>query len=123
MTGLLVDVQRSTVKIVNVSGLQDYYRLIGCTTVDIVNRKIGNKRYEIICDDEGLLTSEPIVSAIDGKLQPMLVGNLIIAGEADTDGNLTSLKADDLVNLNVNLRYVFSRKKPLGYPVICWMEY
>lgn len=33
MTGLLVDVQRSTVKIVNVSGLQDYYRLIGCTTV------------------------------------------------------------------------------------------
>ena len=123
MTGLLVDVQRSTVKIVNVSGLQDYYRLIGCTTVDIVNRKIGKKRYEIICDDEGLLTNEPIVSAIDGKLQPMLVGNLIIAGEADTDGNLTSLKADDLVNLNVNLRYVFSRKKPMGYPVICWMEY
>ena len=37
-------------------GLEDYYKLIDCETIDIVNRDINGNRYDIICDDEGNMT-------------------------------------------------------------------
>ena len=55
MRGLLLDVMENKVEVVEVNGLDDYYRLIGCSLVDITQREIAGKYYEIICDDEGLL--------------------------------------------------------------------
>ena len=70
MRGLLLNVMESKVQIVQANGLKDYYRLIDCSTIDIVKRRSAGKYYEIICDDEGLLKENPKISAIDDMGQP-----------------------------------------------------
>lgn len=57
MKALLINVMENKIEVVEANELKDYYRLIGCTTIDIVNRSIKGKRYEIICDDEGTFKS------------------------------------------------------------------
>lgn len=91
MKMLLVDVKNCVVKPVDVNGLDDYYDLIGCRCIDIVNRRIGKRRFEIICDDEGLLVDKPIMSAVSYMGEPMLMGNLLIAGGEVIDGELTPI--------------------------------
>lgn len=96
MEMLLIDVENNKVKVVDVDGLGDYYKYIGCRCIDIVNRKIGDKRFEIICDDEGLFVENPKTSAITQSGRPMLVGNLLIAGGEVFDGELTPITANDV---------------------------
>ena len=50
MKAILIDVNEDKVKLVDPKGLKDYYRLIGCHTVDIVCRRINGKYFNIICD-------------------------------------------------------------------------
>ena len=90
-------------KVVKASELEDYYRLIGCDCIDITTRKIGDRYLEIICDDEGLLKNNPRVSAIDNLMKPALVGNLLIAGPVDEDGELTSLSDEDISIIKDNI--------------------
>ena len=66
MIVLFLDMENDNVTVVEVNGLQDYYRLIGCDCIEIANREIRGKRYDIICDDEGLLKAEPQVSSVNG---------------------------------------------------------
>ena len=47
MKALLINVMENKIEVVEANELKDYYRLIGCTTIDIVNRSIKGKRYEI----------------------------------------------------------------------------
>lgn len=75
--------------------LKTLQKLIGCTAIDIVQREIGGERLSVICDDEGLLKDKPKLSAIwwpSGSCA--LVGNLIIAGLPDEEGELTSLTTE-----------------------------
>lgn len=71
---------------------------IGCQVFDIANRQIGDVRYDIFCDDEGLLTEEPLVTAVEADGTPMLVGNLIFARH-DVEGNTVDLTEDDIHNI------------------------
>ena len=90
MKYLLLDVKNREIKTVEANGLDDYYRLIGCRTIDIVSRTIGDVRVEIVIDDEGALVNNPKVSAIDIDGTPMLFGNLLVAsGRVTEDGELT----------------------------------
>lgn len=57
--------------------LEEYYRLLKCTTVDMPTRWIGGKPFIVICDDEGLFRADRRVSALDGR-EVMFVGNLLI---------------------------------------------
>ena len=91
MKMLLLDVQNNEVKVVEVNGLEDYYKHIGCSVIDIVRRDIGDVTVEIVCDDEGTFVEHPKVSAIDVVGQPCLYGNLLIASGKVIDGNLTEL--------------------------------
>ena len=80
-------------------GLDDFYREIGCDTIDITSRRICGKSFDIIVDDEGLLKegAETKVSALvqqDGQLAPQLVGTLIFTNH-DAAGNTTDLSLDD----------------------------
>lgn len=75
--------------------LKVFYKLIDCRCVDMVYRAIGDKVFTVICDDEGLFEENPIISAIDEKLNPMFVGNLIISNH-DDEGYLTGLSKDDI---------------------------
>ena len=95
MKMLLVDVKNREVRMLEASTLKEYYKLLDCDIIDIVQRKIAGKYYEIICDDEGLLVDAPILSAAwKTTKKPALFGNLLIAGEA-IDGELTSITAED----------------------------
>ena len=123
MRGLLLDVMQNKVEVVEANGLDDYYRLIGCSLIDITQRKIAGTYYEIICDDEGLLKENPKISAINDMGQPMLVENFIIAGEADEDGNLTDLLDADIKHIRENIHHMGTRNYPEGYKMLCQVEY
>lgn len=82
---------------VHCEDLDDYYKHIKCDTIDIVQRKIGNKVFDIICDDEGRFKNNPRLSMISiyDDYMASLVGNLIFANH-DAEGNTTSLSSEDI---------------------------
>mgnify|MGYP000965805405 CR=1 FL=1 len=123
MKAILIDVNEDKVKLVDPKGLKDYYRLIGCHTVDIVCRRINGKYFNIICDDEGLLTENPKIAAIDKNRDPMLVGNLIIVGDVDDDGGLLGLNEEDVKLINANITTIRTMRYPKGYKVLANVEY
>jgi len=101
MRGLLIKGMNATE--VQANGLEDYYRLMEVDIIDIVARKINGKYYDIICDDEGLFKEQPIPTMFDTNKQPMIVGNIIIAGLADEEGNMTDLTDEDIVRITSSM--------------------
>ena len=76
--------------------IEEYHKLIKCDCLDITRRSVGDKLFCFIVDDMGLYDARCIVSAWTEKGVPALVGNLIIAGNVDKYGNLTSLTKKDV---------------------------
>lgn len=122
MRALLLDAAKCTISEVTPCELEEYQELIGCRCIDIVNRGIAGKRYDIICDDEGLFSCDPRISAIDDTGQPMLAGNLIIAGET-WDGNLTDLSEEDIRHIRNNVHRMQTKLHPEGLLILCQMQY
>ena len=100
-----------------VDELKSYRDLIGCDWIDIARRNIGDKEYDIVVDDEGLLKENPIVSAFSETKDPMLYGTMVICGTADSEGGLTGLSEDDLRNIKNHKSYYLQIDSE-GYPVI-----
>lgn len=75
--------------------LNDYYEHLKCDCFDIACRKIGDKYFDMFVDDVGLFKDSPIPSVFDTEMNPMLVGNVIIANH-DMEGNTTSLTDEDI---------------------------
>lgn len=100
-----------------------YLDLIGCRCFDIANRKVGDTRFDIYCDDEGLFAENPRVSGArkmkNGKYEPMLVGNLVFT-HTDEDGNTIGITDDDVKVIKENLFCGMSFGKV--YPIVL-MEY
>ena len=101
--------------------LKEYYRLIDCSTIDITMRKVGSTAYDIICDDEGLLKSDPIVSMISDKYhdkpEPMLVGNLLFAHH-DTEGNMTGLTDEEIADIKDHEVKLLDRELKKSYTAV-----
>lgn len=105
--------------------LRTYYDMLHTDVIDIVNRGFVSckRRFDIICDDEGLLKDEPLISAIDERMHPMLVGSLLVIGEADDEGNETSLTDED-VRVLERFTYSFgTRAHPTPYKMLGMMTY
>lgn len=77
--------------------IDTFYKMLNCRTIEMPQREINGTYFTIICDEEGALKNNPIISACSHKGEPMLVGNLIITGLPDEDGNLTGLYDDDVL--------------------------
>ena len=121
---LLLDVKNRDVKMVEANGLDDYYRLIGCRTIDIVSRTIGDVKVEIVCDDEGALVNNPKISAIDIDGTPMLFGNLLVAsGRVTEDGELTELTQEEIDEIMDNVTTITTSVYKEPYPVFVEMDY
>lgn len=107
--------------------LQTYYRLLHCDCIDIVTRKIGTNRssrvFDIICDDEGLLQDDPLISAIDNLGRGMLVGALLITGTADAKGDLTDLTEKDVQFIRKRIVHLGTRRHPSGWNMLTQCEY
>lgn len=98
--GILVDVDNPRVRTVTVKDcLEEYYRVLKCDTIDCTHRVIGGVEYDIVCDDNGLLTESPVASAIDGNNRPILFGNLFIVRGNDETGEWESLTKEDIENI------------------------
>ena len=75
--------------------LKTYYKLINCKTIDIVTRSIENNYFSFVCDDEGLFVEKPITSAVDKKSKVQFVGNIIICGLPNCEGEMISLTDEE----------------------------
>lgn len=119
---LVLDVKKPDIRQVTVGELADYYEQLDCDCFDIARRQIGERYYDIFCDDIGLFKEGAIVSAIDDHDQPMLVGNLLIANH-DAEGNTISLTDDDLTviagELLVGVHIAADGKKTVSPAVRC----
>ena len=123
MKMLFLDVYNNRFKMVNANGLDDYYKLIGCRTIDIIHRRIGDVEVEIVLD-EGCLVKNPKVSAISIDGTPMLFGNLLIAsGRVTDDGELTELTDAEVDEIMDNVATITTSVYKEPYPVFVEMDY
>lgn len=99
---ILFDTETGKLSWVDCAGLDDYYKYLKCDYIDIPTRKVGTVVYDVICDDNGLLIENPVVSAVDKNLQLMLVGNLLFSHH-DSEGETTSCTESDMTNLQRHL--------------------
>ena len=116
MKAYFVDTKTNTAKAVDIEpSLATYYDMLGCDTIDIVNRgfgRSGKTRFDIICDDNGLFSDNPVLSAVDKDGRGMLVGSLLVVGEADDEGNETSLTDEDVRLLERYTGMLYTRRNP-----------
>jgi len=126
ITGLLIDVKANAVSVETIDDhLHSYYELLQTDLIDIQTRAIGYRKktpYAIVCDDEGLLKSEPKISAIDSVGRIMFVGNLFIVKNGE-DGELASLEKNDVDYLSRFIRMQGTARFPDPYPMLHQVEY
>lgn len=86
LKGLLIkaDIEGNKIetKVMETSELRDFYKMLECSVIAITDRKIGDKSYNIVCDDEGLLKEERIPTFCsvnkEGLVNEFIVGNIFI---------------------------------------------
>ena len=129
LRGVLVDVEKETASVVEIPDeLDEFYRILNCTCIDIPMRRIGSNsrnriQVNIVCDDEGLCKASPKISAIDNLGNVQLVGNLFIVGGEVENGNLTSLTESEAVTILGKIKRIGTTKFPAGYPMLTQCEY
>lgn len=101
--GLLVDVTREcNIREVEFEDtLENIYALLDVTCIDVAVRRIGNHRYDLVVDDEGLLKDGAIPSVFDSEKKPQLVGNVLILNSND-EGDFTSLTDGQIADVKKN---------------------
>lgn len=82
--------------------LEEMYNLVDCRCLDVVQRKIGDKYYDIWLDDEGLLKGELVPNGVCLNAYEILMGNLLIVNVSKS-GKSVSLELDDIANILLNL--------------------
>lgn len=80
--------------------LKEIRAVLEVDTIDIVRRKINGKYYHVICDDEGLLKPNPVLSGVGFFGRPEFYGNLFIcSGRYTDDGDLVGLNSRQIENV------------------------
>lgn len=118
MKMLLLNVTNETVTVVDAETLDDFYKLLGCDCIDIVNRRVGKMSFDIICDDEGLFVNDPKISAIGNMGEVVLVGNLLLCKGTDKNGDLLPLEDEDIAYLKRYIVKLCTHHFPKGYPML-----
>lgn len=115
--------------------LQALYEKLNCSTIDIVSRfcYICGKRIEFVVDDEGLYVDKPepsvvfysVPHAMTGKhdISEVFVGNTIIAGCANEEGELTSLSDEDIEGILEHFRRVKYKDGSSSNVFVCPTRY
>lgn len=114
--------------------LSSFYKLLHCSSIEIVTRRIGAarrtgaygrayKQFSIICDEEGALIEDPLISAIDDFGDPMLVGALLIVGLPDDEDELTDLTDADIKHIREHVMPLSTRRHPEGWQMLTSCHY
>lgn len=103
ITGMLIRTDGSSASFKTIpANLESYYKTLDCERIDIVNRQVGYEkayRFNIICDDEALLKSPAIASALNHSFDYCLYGNLFVVGVDKETGGIRSLTKDEREHL------------------------
>lgn len=95
-------ITRKEIKIVSTSGnYEDLKKLIGIESpITVVERKIGDKYYDLWVDDEGLLKNDNHIQAWhwDGPMPECLVGNIVVLS-SNEKGESIGLSNSDIINV------------------------
>lgn len=110
MKVLVINTEKLEPQIVETpGGLDEWYKLIGCSLIDIVYRQIGGRYYDIILDDEGIRPGAK-VTGLDSELEPQLVGNLVICNY-DGEGGEAGLTEEDIEHIKRHIVVCVEDKK------------
>lgn len=102
--GLLIDEKTGKVSVKDVDNdFRALQQVIDADFCEIARRKIGDKTYAIICDDEGLLNDRRITAVNLGYSEDILVGSLFICNEIGPE--LASLLDVDIKRITQSIRY------------------
>lgn len=96
--------------------LEDYYRALGCSYIDIVSLKIGPHTVDLILDDEGLLNRRlPLV--FDSEGHPLYVGSVFVCS-VDEEGREVDLPEEvmDYILCNCMGMYAYNALSESGEP-------
>ncbi|CCZ92442.1 uncharacterized protein BN751_01578 [Coprococcus eutactus CAG:665] len=119
MRALLLDAFNKDIRVINPDGLQDYYSLLNCSSVDVISKNISDKRFNLIFDNEAELLETHRPSAIDDCGQVVLFNNLIITGEDNLEGNLSDLTDKEIEYIKKYIHIVRTSKYPCGCLLLC----
>jgi hypothetical protein len=86
----------------NPDSCAEFLDLIGCDSIDCVERRIGGKAYCLTVDDEGLFKEDLPCSGVCG-IRERLVGRIVVTGTADGSGSLRGLAKADLERIGKNV--------------------
>lgn len=115
--GIQIDEKTGNVSIKEVDDdFRALQQVIDADFFEIARRKIGNKTYAIICDDEGLLKDRRITAINLGYSAEVLVGSLFICNEFGPE--LASLLDIEVKEIMQSVRYNASD----GFPVLLFGE-
>lgn len=118
LTTILLDTVNGSTKVITVKDdLDDFYEKLNCDCIDIVYRTINGKEFSVMCDDEGLLKSQPTPSAIDKDMNIMLVGNLMFFNDNE-EGELESLSEADIIRITDSTMVFMDIKRGKMQPVV-----
>ena len=100
------DERGSSPQIIDIDNtLETFYKLLNCRMIEMPTRRIGNKYYDIICDEEGLFGNKtPTAVTFDGEpdigceIGEYLVGSILIVNH-DDEGNTVGLTDEDIDNI------------------------
>lgn len=94
MRALLCGIDRMDEVTIN-DDLEDYYRLIGCASIEMLRVKAGGSvPVMAVVDEEGKLNdsiAEGIIMTHSGRVMDFIHGKFILTGLPDSDGNLTDI--------------------------------
>lgn len=90
--------------------LNEYYHLLGCRCIDMVEIDVDNYSYDVVCDDEGMFR-EPMVPALYISEEQVLFGNLAFV-KIDEEGYTVGLDKEDIERL---LHYIENQKDTLHH--------
>ncbi len=77
--------------------LEEYYRLLNCECIDIVQVQVSGHIYDVICDEEALLKENPIPSVLIDN-HNFVYGNALICTD-DGEGSETGISFSDTINI------------------------
>ena len=123
--GILIDIKNGCVKDVEIDDLDidKFHEIIDCNCIDVTNRTIEGKLFTFVCDDEGLLRSNPIPSAVDTDRKPMLVGNIFVCKHRGAYLKSLSDKDRHLVEDHINYAVYKVGERFIGRPILVGVEY
>lgn len=102
--GLLIDEKTGKISVTDVNDdFRALQQVIDADFFEIARRKIGDKTYAIVCDDEGLLKDRRITAINLGYSEDILVGSLFICNEFGPE--LASLLDVDINKITQSIRY------------------